>query len=398
MKKILLLILVVNLVCMNRAESREKPVSGRQIPILAWYGIPPEQTTLTRYQELKESGITLNLTSFPDAESMSKALDIAEKAGIEMIVSCPELKTNPKETVKRFMHHPAVAGYMLRDEPGRADFPELGDWAKKIRAVDDDHFCYLNLFPNYANEQQLGTKTYQEHVNLFIDEVPIQLLSFDHYPVIGDSLRPGWYENLEIFSEAARKAGKPFWAFALSVAHGPYPIPTIAQLRLQVYSNLAYGAQGIQYFTYWTPIDTTWKFNNGPINPEGKRTEVYDRIKLVNTEIKNLSGVFMDSRVISVAHTGKSIPAGTKPLVNLPQPIKALKTEGAGAVVSVLKNGVNSYLIAVNRDFRNTMRLFIDCDEQVKKVLKDGSVVPANAYAHTMIIDPGDVAIYRWAE
>ena len=396
MKKLLILILAVNLLSLGQGESREKPVTAKQIPILAWYGIPAEQTTLARYLELKESGITLNFSSFPDAEAMSKALDTARKAGIKMIVSCPELKTNPAETVRRFMKHPAVAGYMLRDEPCRTDFPELGEWAKKIRAVDDSHFCYLNLFPNYANEQQLGTKTYQEHVDLFIKEVPIQLLSFDHYPVIGDSLRPGWYENLEIFSGAARKAGKPFWAFALSVAHGPYPVPTLAQLRLQVFSDLAYGAQGIQYFTYWTPLDTVWKFNNAPITPDGKRTEVYDKIKIVNGEIRNLSPVFLNARVISVAHTGRSIPSGTKRLLNLPQPIKALKTEGSGAVVSVLKNGVKSYLIVVNRDFRNTMKLLIDCDDNVKKVLKDGSEVPANKYARSIIIDPGDIAVYRW--
>lgn len=129
---------------------------------------------------------------------------------------------------------------------------------------------------DYANEQQLGTKTYQEHVDLFINEVPVQLLSFDHYPVIGDSLRPEWYQNLEIFSEAARKANKPFWAFALAVAHGP-------------------------------------------------------------------------------------ITAGTKPLKDLPEPIKVLKTEGTGAVVSLMENGLENYIVIVNRDFRNSMKLIIDC-------------------------------------
>ena len=294
------------------------------------------------------------------------------------------------------MKHPALAGYMLRDEPSRSDFPELGDWVRKIRAVDDQHFCYLNLFPNYANEQQLGTKTYQEHVDLFIAEVPVQKLSFDHYPVVGDSLRYNWYENLEIISEAARKAGKPFWAFSLSVAHGPYPVPTIPQMRLQVYSDLAYGAQGIQYFTYWTPLDTSWKFNRGPITPEGKRTQVYDRVRVVNSEIKNLSAVFLNSSVVSVAHTGDVIPKGTRPLSKLPDPIKVLKTEGTGAVVSVLKNNEKNFLVLVNRDFIKPMMLTIECDPRVKKVLKDGTLIPASAYNKTIEVDPGDAAIYMW--
>ena len=74
-----------------------------------------------------------------------------------------------------------------------------------------------------------------------------------------------------------------------------------------------------------------------------------------------------------------------------------MKTEGTGAVVSVLKNGANSYLIVVNRDFRNTMKLTIECDANVKKILKDGSEVPASRYARTLIIDPGDIAVYGWA-
>jgi len=290
---------------------------------------------------------------------MAKALKIAQKTGVKMIIACPELKTDPEKTVNRFMHHPAVAGYYLRDEPGRKDFKDLGDWAKRIRALDDKHYCYLNLLPNYADENQLGVKTYREYVNIFIKEVPLQLLSFDHYPVIGDSsgsIRENWYENLEIFSDEAAKANKPFWAFALTVAHGPYPIPTLAMLRLQVYSNLAYGAQGIQYFTYWTPKYTPWNFHNGPITLESKRSEVYDKMKLMNSEIQNLSPVFLGAKLVSVAHTGKSIPLGTKRLLELPKPIQVLETEGIGAVVSVLEKGSDSFLIVVNRDLVKTMK------------------------------------------
>lgn len=379
-----------------QSRSQENIKSAKQIPILAWYSIPPEQTSLTRYLELKESGITCNLSFFNDVESMAGALDIASKAGIKMIVSCPELKTETEKTVKRFMNHSAVAGYMLRDEPSRSDFPELAQWAEKIRKTDNSHFCYLNLFPNYASEQQLGTKTYQEHVDLFVKEVPLQLISFDHYPIIGDSLRANWYENLEIISEAAGKAGKPFWAFALSVAHAKYPIPTLAQLRLQVFSDLAYGAQGIQYFTYWTPpFDTVWKFNTGPVTLEGKRTVVYDRIREVNKEIESLANVFSGAKVISVAHTG-IIPQGTKPLSTLPRPIKVLKTEGTGALVSLLDNGTYSYLVVVNRDFKTPMTLFLECENNVYRVLKDGTSVPANSYQPITEVDPGDIVIYSW--
>ena len=391
---ILIFLSAVLTACGN--EDTEKAESGRQIPVLAWYSIPHDQTTLERYLELRDAGITHNLSFFPNAEAMMVAFDTAAVAGIKMVAYCPELKTNTEETVKRFKDHPALAAYMLRDEPNRKDFPELGEWARKIIYLDNDHFCYLNLFPNYASDEQLGTKTYKEHVDLFVEEVPIQVLSFDHYPVVGDSLRANWYENLEIFSEAARKAGKPFWAFALSVAHGPYPIPTIAQLRLQVFSDLAYGAQGIQYFTYWTPYDTVWKFNNAPVSLEGKRTDSYDRVKQMSAEIRSLSDIFLGAKVITVAHTGNSIPSGTKALIELPSPIKDLKTEGTGAVISVMENGKNNYLVIVNRDFLKPMKLTIDCDKGVYKISKDGSKSDADAYQRTLEMEPGDIAIYGW--
>jgi hypothetical protein len=389
-----LIIIALSLLLLS-FETGSKRERDNNIPVLAWYSIPPDQTSLSRYRELKAAGITINLSFFNDAASMGKALDIAKEAGIRMIVYCPELKTSTAETVKKFRNHPAVAGYMLRDEPNRSDFEELGKWAREIGKYDKKHFCYLNLFPNYATEQQLGTKTYQEYVDLFIREVPVQFISFDHYPVLGDSLRSNWYENLEIISDAASRAGKPFWAFALSVAHGHYPIPTLPQLRLQVFSDLAYGAQCVQYFTYWTPVDTTWNFNNGPISASGKRTVVYDRIRMINKEIEDLSYVFSGAQVISVTHTGK-IPEGTRPLTSLPEPVKKLTTEGTGAVVANLKNGDRSYIVIVNRDFMTTMKLHIECDGRVSRVLKDGSVVHASDYQPDTEVDPGDIAIYTW--
>jgi len=332
------------------------------------------------------------------------AMESAQKAGVKMIIHCPELEKEPEEIVRRFKDHPALAGYFLRDEPGLADFPALGNWVRRIQAVDDTHFCYLNLFPNYASREALGTETYREYIQRFIKEVPLPLLSFDHYPVIEDetgkrSLRPEFYENLEIFSDEARKSGKPFWAFALTVAHKPYPVPTPAEIRLQVNSNLAYGAQGIQYFTYWTPQPGTWDFHHAPIDYETqKRTEIYDYITEINREISALSDVFLHAEVISVSHTGTHIPSGTRRLEQLPDVITKFETEGAGAITSVLRKGSQLFFVVVNRDFQEPLTLTIEGKSQLRRVLKDGSRVPASAYVSTFPIAPGDMVVYSWED
>ncbi len=129
---------------------------------------------------------------------------------------------------------------------------------------------------------------------------------------------------------------------------------------------------------------------------QGKRTVVYDRLQKVSNEIQYLSGVFLGAKVISVAHTGLNIPNETMRFYQLPSPVKLLETVGEGAVVSVLENGVNTFLIVVNRDFKNTMKLIINTDETVKKVLKDGTLISASEYANATEVEPGDIAIYMF--
>ena len=362
---------------------------------MAWAGIPESETNLERFLELKEMGININLSNYPTADAMQKALDLAQTAGIKMVTSCPELKSDPEKTVRRFINHPALAGYFLRDEPVRKDFAELGDWAKKIEAIDKNHFCFVNLIAsiNTTKTDALGTSTYAEYVNTFATEVPSQLLSFDFYPILTEGIHESWYAGLEVFSAEAKKLSKPFWAFGLASSYNElHPIPTLPALRLQLYSDLAYGAQGLEFWAYWM----SQGLRCAPIGLDGKRTMVYDRIKTVNNEIQNLSGVFVGAKVVSVKHTGVVIPKGTSQLTSLPSAIKVFETEGAGALVSILENGRNTFFVVVNRDLNKSMPFTILGDSSLKKVLKDGSIVKASAYANTGEIEPGDVAIYMF--
>lgn len=396
---LLLLFLIVS----SPLYPQEKIKTSGEIPIIAWHGIYCDEMTEERFREQKEAGFTINFSTCANNEKLKDALDAAHKAGIQLIISTPELRREPEKTVRRFMNHPAVAGYFLKDEPLVSEFAELGEWAKRIQSVDNEKFCYLNLFPTGGKEHfdALGVKDYREYISRFDKEVPLPFLSFDHYPIINDSIKTEWYENLEEFSDEARKAGKNFWAFALATTHripgGVYPVPTLAMLRLQMYSNLAYGAQGLQYFTYWTPRDNSfWDFQHGPIGLDGKRTEVYDLVKEMNQEIQKIATVFLGAKVLSVHHTGNQIPVKTRRLTLLPDKVKALDTHGSGAIVSILKNRDKKYIVIVNRDFQQEMKLTFVADESMKRILKDGSVVPANNYTGTMTVLPGDIMIYRY--
>jgi hypothetical protein len=385
-------------------RAQERINSPGQIPIMAWYSIPASETTVERYQEMKDAGITHSLSFFANVSDLQKALDVAAKVGVKLIVNCHELKTDPEKIVRLVMNHPAVAGYHLIDEPGIGLYKELGDWGRRIQAVDSKHFCYVNLFPNFADSiTQLGTKDYRKYVSECARQIPLQFLSFDYYPVLKDRLSKTWYENLEQFSSEAKKAEKPFWAFALTTNYddGHLTPQTLSAMRLQVFSDLAYGAQGIQYFTYWSATSVNAPSSEdqrgAPITADGKRSVVYDRVKQMSEEIRNLSGVFLGAKMLWVRHSAKGmIPTGTIRLTSLPDPVKVLDANGAPILVSLLENGDFNYLVVVNKDFLNSINFTFYGDDTVKKVLKDGTLVPARAYESSLELDPGDAAIYQF--
>jgi hypothetical protein len=378
---------------------------GEKMTVLAWAGVPYDKASPARYAELAEAGINLNFGGAADAEMMQKLLDMAHAKGVKQLISFAELETSPEAMARRFKDHPGNGGYYLRDEPDATLFARLGAWAKEIQKADTVHPCYVNLLPTYADLGQLQAPSYAKYLELFVRDVPTQIFSWDHYPVIRegkdpakDRLRPDFYNNLEFGSAAARKAGRPLWLFALATAHNPYPIAEVAHLRLQVFSNLAYGAQAIQYFTYWTPKSEVWNFHQGPIEVDGTRTPTYDRVKQVNGELQALRGAFLGSRVVSVGHTGDTIPAGTTRYAPAGA-VKSLETQGGGAVVSMLERGDRRFLAVVNRDLHKPTALSIAFDPAAKASVAgpDGSLKPIDVSGITRSeLEPGNIAVFSW--
>lgn len=383
------------------------PLPQAEMPILAWYSITVPYLTEENHKMLKDCGFTVSFSDIKSMEDGWKALEMGEKTGIKVMYSCPEMYERPEEVVAAVKDHPALYGYFLRDEPVVADFPGLAAFSARVTAVDKEHPQYLNLFPNYVNPAALGC-TYEEYVQAFVRQVPLPQLSFDYYPVTIEGIRQTWWENLEVIARESRKAGIPFWAFALSTAHEIYPVPTLPSLRLQMYTNLAYGAQCLQYFTYW---NSTGVKENGPVNPPGEKSPVYDIVREMNAEVQARAGVFVGATVEDVSHigipwpegteppflshSGKYLPAGVKPLETLPEGISVLDTGGYGLLVSQLRNGADRYLVLVNRSLTEAFDYRIGFRKAVCTVNRDRSIGRLKKGEHSLHLAEGDCAIFR---
>jgi hypothetical protein len=170
---------------------------------------------------------------------------------------------------------------------------------------------------------------------------------------------------------------------------GTSPVAGLQQPRVR-------RAQGIEYFTYWTTKSAEWDFHEGPIAVDGKRTPVYDCVKRVNEEIRGLSGVFFGAKVSQVAHTGV-LPTGTH-AYEAATPVLSLKTEGNGAIVSLLEKGRRRFLAIVNRDFHAAMPLALtfDSSTEVNEVQKDGSTRKIAERDYSKPLEPGDILVLTW--
>jgi hypothetical protein len=330
--------------------------NGR-LPIMTWPGPDAALLNPETFRLVAEAGFSVNMSFLGGREANLKALELARAAGLKLMVQddrISKLLEDPAPAldlldavVADYKGHPAFYGYFVTDEPNASKFERLGAIVAKLRALDPAHPAYINLFPTYANETQLGTPTYEEHVTRYLDAVRPPFLSFDHYPVTTSGLRSDYYRNLEIVRAMALERGLDLWAFTLVTPHAVYPPPTAGHVRLQLWSDIAYGAKALQYFTFVTPGGTDYAWGSGLVDKSGRPGPAFPIARDVNAEIRGVEGLILRWRSVAVYHTG-SLPPGTRgPEAGDP----VLSSEGAPLLVGVLADGPARYIVLVNKDY-----------------------------------------------
>lgn len=271
-----------------------------------WVDPPAGEGMADRYRDLAAANFTLVIGGFGAGtpETVREQLRLCEANDLRAVVARAGLK--PEELPES----PACWGYMLRDEPNVSGFADLRRDVDAIRAARPGRFGYINLFPNYANEQQLGTPTYEEHVRRFVDEVDTDVLSMDHYPMMqpkADS-RTSYGENLEVLRSHSLRAGIPFWNFFNTMPFGPHFDPTEHSIRWQVFTSLAYGAKGVLYFCYWTPRGDEFPKGGAIITAEGRKTRHYDQARRLNAAVKAMGPTLMQLTSEGVVRVSGAAP------------------------------------------------------------------------------------------
>ncbi|MBM4084896.1 MAG: hypothetical protein FJ272_08920 [Planctomycetes bacterium] len=286
-------------------------------PIVTYWAGPP--MTDATAQQMADGG--WNLVWCKESE-----LDVAHRHGLRAYLSDPlfsgagalatlddPVKTERLEAlIQRVKNHPALYAYHLKDEPSATTFPGWARLADFIRQRDPAHLAYVNLYPTYANNKQLGTEgdtvaAYKEHLRLFVETVKPDLISYDHYHfgVKGDNSQ--YFLNLAMIRQAALDAGVPFLNIVQACSWTPsMRIPNGDELRWLVYTSLAYGAQGISYYVYCHP-----KHEGAMANADGTPTVLYHAARVLNREFVAIASELQPLRSLGAYHVGMTPPGAT---------------------------------------------------------------------------------------
>ena len=203
-----------------------------------------------------------------------------------------------EKAAAEFKDHPAIWGIDIGDEPSALDFPYYGKVFERVDQLFPQQFPYLNLYPNYASvsqntaEQtvnQLGTRTYQEHIAEYIKHVPADYLCYDFY-LYSINVHQA-YENLRVVADACLGAGRSMWIVLQVNSNKEDKWISENELRFQAYTAMAFGAENI----IWGCYTAGWWYNN-VLDKEGNKTQQYDKLRRVNAEIHRLGEPYMKYR------------------------------------------------------------------------------------------------------
>lgn len=325
-----------------------------------WCGPPAKFLTLERFKEVKEANFTL---AFPPCGGLTveqnlKMLDFCQRLGMKAVVGDSRMvrslggsekkKQALDAIVEDYSGHPALLGYHVVDEPNAAAFDALAEVAAYLKKKDPRHPAYINLLPTYATASQLGTKTYEQYVRAYVEKVDPFVISYDHYALTNSGDRADFFENLAVVRKVSLDADIPFWNIVLVTQHFAYRRLTEAELRFEAMQTLAFGANGLLWFTYWmppgVPAPESWK--HSMIHADGRRDAHYEMVKRINAETKAIGDVLAKAKSTAVFQHGE----GATIAMNDSSPIVPT---GGKLTVGVFEGARGKKLALVtNRDYK----------------------------------------------
>ena len=317
-----------------------------------WNGVAHNVNTLTdeHYQKLAEAGFTKVLALYEGASyelgsdvydtikkksakaasDAMRALALAEKYGLQYYVRDWSFyglskitddeyykEINSREAYEKvlsemfgenneYIKSPAYCGNFGDDEPS-IDQLERIKWQAELfkeyteKAGVENAEMLVNLNPNYVGESSLGS-SYREYIDKYFELCAplLKYVCFDYYPLRKDNtkgslLRTTYLANLEMLANKCKGTDVDLRAFIQVVGDftGTRDMTGIADIRFQVYTEMAFGVKQITYYQYGNWNDQ----EDGGFAlldlSDGTYNWTYDLAKKVNNEVHKMEDAYL---------------------------------------------------------------------------------------------------------
>lgn len=315
-----------------------EPWTMSEFMIAAW-GSPGDEAMAAAYRD----------AHFNTVQTSADKLEMCGKYGLKGIVrgAAPEFAAANKD-------NPNVWGWFVRDEPKEDEYESTAVPVAALHAADPNHPAYVNMVSSY------DVDSYAQIVNP-------RIMSFDYYQWWwGPSFQ---FFFLDKYRRAAltRKVpllvwvevnADPLWEYGKPGAG--YPRDNEPKLRQSVFTALAYGAKGIQWFVESLIFVRTPENTLSPeLSPAG------EDVKTINADLEAIGPELIKLESTGVFHTSPPVyekePCPTKD--------RWVKAKGTNLTIGMFKDRSGGrYVMVVNRDITKQNTAHLKFDGQVSRV------------------------------
>lgn len=249
--------------------------------------------------------------------------------------------------IRNYKDHPALWGDNVIDEPTSASYGNIAKAVDKYYSLHPNHIPFVNLFPMYANEDQLNehmtlkpasvlltpfSDHFNDQVNRFkaytsdyINTIDTDYICVDIYPYDaklnsrGDTVKSTgeyWIRNLDVLAEACRDTGRDLWVITQAAGLTKDGVKNgdkrwcdeASDISQQVFASLAFGTKAIIHGIYghqgW------WDVDSHMIGSNGKPTDTYYAVSEVDGYIQDFAQVYGDYNYTSTYLVNRTRIAG----------------------------------------------------------------------------------------
>ena len=404
------------IVCLSLVVALPSSAQKKQEKFLISIYSPPPAAFMNdeQYQVMKDAHIDCILNIGPgvanDKEGNLKTLNMAEKYEMKVYVYDARMNKSDddlKALVNDYKTHPALAGYYVTDEPDSARLQWAIDTHQKVTELDNERDAYVNQLPDWA------VANYEAFLKRWVEGVGkenLNYLAYDNYPYKRkERLEKTYFNNLDIIRRTGLqydvKTSSCLQSFGMYFS-GVEELrrPNADEMRLNVYSNLAYGIKNPVWYPYWTTFrhSDVITMSSCIINYDGVKSDLYEPFKILNGEMKQLGKTLGQLNAIEVYHTGDSLWIGTaKPPAGF---LWNVLNKGADLILSHLVNPETGkeYMMVVNKSFKESGRFTFKMKNSINGIMEisksTGTSLPSSfdrkSHRLTETFLPGEGKLY----